>query len=211
MYDANNNIVMLRQRYGTEIRLKSTDWTGCTNYGPGCPIIQDVLIVGLGGSAHSGNPYQSGVEVGNSTPQMKAIMPFNCAIWGCTWGLYGNGVIRPVGGSCCFCTTGVFALGGAIIHCSNHLVIGCTNFGYECVMHSHLSCTGCIADSNYYYGVYANTMGEVHYAGCWAINSGYFDWYASWSAMIDAYSCAAYTFSPPLQVEGNFNSLIIAV
>jgi hypothetical protein len=181
--DSANNIVMLRGRYGTEIRVLSSSPAagvyahGVQNVGPGSPTIQDMLITGPNFSGFSAS-YAIGRWMGVRVDQAQSIRCINVACWGLDNGYYGgSGILSATNCSACglfgsgfFLTGGggSFSLGGPG---------GCISVGNA----AH----GCFVNQNAFMGVTATCScngisgataadcSELTFAAALAQNNGY--------------------------------------
>src|SRR5262245_13708518 len=211
--DAANNIVMLRSRYGSEIRITTDGGIGFSNFGPGDPTIQDMLIT------HDRTKTNvAGIATDWSQPLNTTNLAINVAIWGCTWAYYCGGMQRVSGGSANNCFQGPTAINGAHIHISSGF-ISCGNdyVGMYSANGSVLVLqAGVQSNVNGQFGALCSGESYILIQGtpgvsadrCNLTGNGLWDCYCADTSEIMMYGTTANTLSPPLGTIGNFNGLI---
>ena len=160
--DGNNNIAMLRNRYGTEVQVPVSAGfqAGVQNVGPGNPTIQDLLITGPGYWSGDGIGRWCGVQV----YQNRYMTCYNVSCWGLDLGYYGGGTLNIIYSfsSRCF-RAGALATSLACFSFQNSGMFGGTLGGFTCNQNSWLGTSLCWANQNGNHGALATDNGQLTY------------------------------------------------
>jgi hypothetical protein len=202
--DAANNITMLRSRYGTEIQFTVTDKRGFENRGPGCPFLKDLLITSNRATGTYGlmNDF-------NGSPSQQSFTANNVAIWGCQIGAFAGGRLSFDHCSVTNCQIGVWAMNigaAAVTYCQVH---GCDQYGLLSTNHGEVTVVGSDVMVHGLYGAYAGDMSYIGISDTNTYNNGTLDVYATLASVVRIGGGGTqYTFSPPINTVGNYNSII---
>ena len=186
--DSQNNIAMLRTRFGVEILVPSSGGTatvfGIENIGPQMPTIQDILVTGP--NFWSGNGITGFTGVGTNFNAL------NVSVWGCDGGFFGGG--RFVG-NYCFAVgnwrSGVLATAGANYGFNYSGCFGNYKSGFSSNQNSFLGCWMCWSNYNAEvgFGIGDNSQGTWHTSQ--AIGNSFADLFCSNLSYLIALSTAA--------------------
>jgi hypothetical protein len=194
-----NNLTMLRSRYGTELHAYNNSF-GLWNVGPGCPVFQDMLVVG---DLSSGSV---GAAVDNSVPLALTMTTQNVSIAYCTFGFRAGGKLRILGGGVTGCVNGANAEGGELV-ASDFAATANSSTGVIATGLGAANCLNCYVNYNAY-GLISTVQSYIGFQGGEIIGNSVVDAIATINASIGLSSVSIYTFSPPFNTFGNGNAII---
>jgi hypothetical protein len=209
--DAINNQNMLRQRYGTEIRIPANG-TALLNTGPGQVTFRDLLIVGAELPMPPLQTYwtENGVGIGAG----HAASLINVSVWGAQVGFNNGGAMHLNRCYATWCSHCGFSTAGASIWTTDCGAISNGNYGLAITFGSGWS-QGFSAQVNAGIGVYCdNGSGAAMWWGL-SQRNGLFDLQANIAASLtwltEAGGISGFaTSSPAPNVVGNTNSVVAA-
>lgn len=195
----NQNLAMLRSRYGTEVHSSSI----CIqNYGPGAPQVQDLLMIADANGV-------IGVVTDQGYPQIdQNINCTNVAAWGCQMGYYGHGAMRLNSCSATACGVGFASVNGGSMHTGNCLAMGNSYVGVMAQSHSEFIGNGGSLQWNGQYGMLASDSSYISYSYVTSIENG-LDAMATNGSVINLQGTSAVVnVSPARGTEGNMSSIV---
>lgn len=206
--DAANNIVMLRSRYGTEVRItlatQNQGGVAVSHYGPGSITFKNLLITGPN---TTGNGFGALIAGPNFTIT-------GCSFWGSSWSsvytIASSNVNMVNSFVCASYADGVAANTGASIWCTNCGVFGGGSDGFTAGMNGSvfLYQAGNYSQCNSNSGCYARQGGTIWVGGGAITSNGYID-FIGWgnATMITVSGAVVGTASPVQNSEGNYGAI----
>jgi hypothetical protein len=217
--DSANNIVMLRSRYGTEIKIsngspENGEFDGIYNVGPGRPTLQDLLVTG---------PNYSGVDAAHPVGRWTGprcdgghlMLCYNVAVWGVDHGFYCGGSVM-ITNSCSACGCfgmGFMMTGGGTFGTSNCWALGNTKYGMSVNQNAWMGTAGCVIQCNGDLGVGCGDASQFTLHSSICMSNGYptpLDVNAAVLSEVVIIGNSSYgVCSPSPGVFGNYNAIIV--
>ena len=194
------NLAMYRSRYGTEVHVNG--W-GIYNMGPGAPIFQDLLLIGVvAGSI--------GVACDGAWPYInESINCSNIACWGLNMGFFGHGAARLINCSATACDIGFAAVNGGSFHTSGCHAMHNNYHGYLAQSHSCFIGGGASTQGNAQYGMYCSDNSYMSMNYMTSIQNGAADAVAVNGSIVNLLGTSAVpNVSPARGTEGNMSSIV---
>jgi hypothetical protein len=209
--DGANNIIMLRGRYLTEIRIPSGagGGTGLLNDGPGMVRFQNLLVTGAELPMPPGQTYWTQNGVGNASG--RALSLTNVTVWGAQVGFNNAGALYLTNCYASWCSHAGLHSAGASFWATDCAALGCGNYGIAATFASAWMLR-CRAEVNGGLGVYCDNGGGVAFWWGNSTRNGDTDIRAYISSSITIFATALNvgwgTTSPVLNTVGNLNSMV---
>lgn len=197
--DANNNINMLRTRYGTEIRM-AAGGAGVQNVGPGYVSFKDLLVSGQ---------YLAGTVGFYAVPGYN-MSAQNCAAFGCDYGFFSYEAFFVYDSFACgHAVCGFQAAGPGNLSASKCGSYGNGSAGFCAYSHSFIDNRDCEALNNALWGIEIYDHSAMFSLRVTSVGNGGQDFLCSNISQLHMQSPVAYsTMSPPAGYEGNVASII---
>jgi hypothetical protein len=107
-----------------------------------------------------------------------------------------------------YCDIGVWAMNEGTAACVSHLCHGTELYAYLSSNHGEITLVTCNANQNGGYAAYCSDLSYMGVSNTYLTNSYTLDAFCTGMAFIRSGSSTIYTLSPPLNIVGNYNSMI---